>query len=367
MLVCTLFKSGHTKQTNQLFKGCSVCFVCFLIQKIMEIQDFFPIPIPHNGYYAVLGFGWYCNHGGYNILQIRKRMGECGMKRKVKALLALALTLALVSTTLGDNWLYVSAENAAGAEEQTDETTVAAEEETEEKPAAAVEDEPAAPEETTPVEETAPVEEKTAPAETVPDEKQTEEQKPETTEAPAEQPTEAPAETPVMEDDQKQRATVDGFAVRVKGNAGSNPYTAPSEWAGDTGIVDEYSDADIESYDSWGDLFEGITATGGSGSSSKNNSSNKTGPGQTLNGWVGSGEKWYYYNNGQTVKGWVNDGGTWYYCNPTTGLMETGWAIVNFKTYYLNPNHGGPFGAMVTGTQTIDGKTYNFAASGEVM
>ena len=120
-------------------------------------------------------------------------MGECGMKRKVKALLALALTLALVSTTLGDNWLYVSAENAAGAEEQSDEPTAAAEEETEEKPAAAVEDEPAAPEETAPVEEAAAVEEKTAPAETVPDEKQTEEQKPEAAEAPAEQPAEAPA------------------------------------------------------------------------------------------------------------------------------------------------------------------------------
>ena len=128
------------------------------------------------------------------------------MKRKVKALLALALTLALVSTTLGDNWLYVSAENAAGAEEQSDEPTAAAEEETEEKPAAVVEDEPAAPEETASVEEAAAVEEKTAPAETVPDEKQTEEQKPEAAEAPAEQPAEAPAETPVMEDDQKQPA-----------------------------------------------------------------------------------------------------------------------------------------------------------------
>ena len=117
------------------------------------------------------------------------------MKRKVKALLALALTLALVSTTLGDNWLYVSAENAAEAEEQTDEPTAAAEEETEEKPAAPEE---AAPEETAP--------EEAAPVETAPEEKQTEEQKPETTEAPAEQPTEAPAETPVMEDDQKQPA-----------------------------------------------------------------------------------------------------------------------------------------------------------------
>lgn len=121
------------------------------------------------------------------------------MKRKVKALLALALTLALVSTTLGDNWLYVSAENAAEAEEQTDEPTAAAEEETDE-PAAAPEE--TVSEETTPVEEAAPVEEETAPAESVPEEKQTEEQKPEAAETPAEQPTEAPA----MADEQKQPA-----------------------------------------------------------------------------------------------------------------------------------------------------------------
>ena len=132
------------------------------------------------------------------------------MKRKVKALLALALTLALVSTTLGDNWLYVSAENAAEAEEQTDEPAAAAEEETEEKPAAPEE---AAPEETvseeaTPVEETAAVEEETAlvkeeaaPVETAPEEKQTE-----AAEAPAEQPTGAPTETPAPADEQKQPA-----------------------------------------------------------------------------------------------------------------------------------------------------------------
>ena len=58
------------------------------------------------------------------------------MKRKVKALLALALTLAVVSTSLGDNLLYVSSENASEAEEQTDEPAAAAEEETEETPAA---------------------------------------------------------------------------------------------------------------------------------------------------------------------------------------------------------------------------------------
>ena len=107
------------------------------------------------------------------------------MKRKVKALLALALALTLISTTLGDNWLYVSAAEETEAEEAAPEE--AAPEET-------------VSEETTPVEEAAPVEEETAPAESVPEEKQTEEQKPEAAEAPAEQPTEAPA----MADEQKQ-------------------------------------------------------------------------------------------------------------------------------------------------------------------
>lgn len=168
------------------------------------------------------------------------------------------------------------------------------------------------------------------------------------------------------ENNDKQDAEYEGFAVRVKGNAGSNPYTAPSEWAGDTGIVDEYSDSELESYENWGDLFEGVSTTGGSSSSKSASGSSNAGPGQTLNGWVGSNETWYYYKDGAAVKGWYNDGANWYYLNPVTGLMETGWIIDNSKRYYLNPNHGGPLGSMVTGTQTIDGQTYTFAASGEV-
>ena len=165
--------------------------------------------------------------------------------------------------------------------------------------------------------------------------------------------------------DEYSDAHVDGFAVRVKGNAGSNPYTAPSDWLiiGD----DPTGDTEIETAETWGDLFEGVSTTSGSGSSSKSGSgSNAQGPGQTLNGWVGSDEKWYYYQNGKAVKGWYNDNGTWYYLNPATGLMQTGWVIDNSKRYYLNPNHGGPLGAMMTGTQVIDGQTYNLAASGEV-
>ena len=167
--------------------------------------------------------------------------------------------------------------------------------------------------------------------------------------------------------DEYSDAHVDGFAVRVKGNAGNNPYTAPSDWliVGD----DPTGDAEnVETVETWGDLFEGVSTVSGSGSSSKSGSGSSTqGPGQTLNGWVGSDEKWYYYQNGTAVKGWYNDNGTWYYLNPTTGLMQTGWVIDNSKRYYLNPNHGGPLGAMMTGTQVIDGQTYNLAASGEVM
>ena len=156
------------------------------------------------------------------------------MKRKVKALLALALTLALVSTTLGDNWLYVSAENAAEAKEQSDEPTAAAEEETDE-PAAAPEE--AAPEETAPVEEAAAAEEETAPVEPVPEEKQTEEQKLEAAEAPAEQPTEAPAmadeqkqptDNPVPADEQKQPAESPAPADEQK-QATENPAPADEQ------------------------------------------------------------------------------------------------------------------------------------------
>ncbi len=127
------------------------------------------------------------------------------MKRKVKALLALALTLALVSTTLGDSWLYVSAENAAETEEQADEPEAAVEEDTEEKPAEIVEE--------APQEEVVPAAEEVSEAE--PGEEQTEE-----TPAPAEEPEQAaentqpveetlaeqPAETPAQTEDQEQPA-----------------------------------------------------------------------------------------------------------------------------------------------------------------
>ena len=79
-------------------------------------------------------------------------------------------------------------------------------------------------------------------------------------------------------------------------------------------------------------------------------------------GWKYVRGRWYYLDktNGDMKTGWYKDGSTWYYLDPTNGDMKTGWIKVGGNWYYLNSS-----GAMVTGSQTIDGKVYNFASSGE--
>lgn len=78
--------------------------------------------------------------------------------------------------------------------------------------------------------------------------------------------------------------------------------------------------------------------------------------------WKYVGGRWYYFDktNGDMKTGWYKDGSTWYYLDPTNGDMKKGWIKVGGNWYYLNSS-----GAMVTGSQTIDGKVYNFASSGE--
>ena len=84
--------------------------------------------------------------------------------------------------------------------------------------------------------------------------------------------------------------------------------------------------------------------------------------GAMATGWYQEGSTWYYLDqsNGDMKTGWVKDGSTWYYLNASNGDMKTGWTKVGGNWYYLNSS-----GAMVTGSQTIDGKVYNFASSGE--
>ena len=84
--------------------------------------------------------------------------------------------------------------------------------------------------------------------------------------------------------------------------------------------------------------------------------------GSMSTGWKYVRGRWYYFDktNGDMKTGWYKDGSTWYYLDPTNGDMKTGWIKVGENWYYLNSS-----GAMVTGSQTIDGKVYNFASSGE--
>ena len=84
--------------------------------------------------------------------------------------------------------------------------------------------------------------------------------------------------------------------------------------------------------------------------------------GSMVTGWKYVRGRWYYLDNknGEMKTGWYKDGSTWYYLDPTNGDMKTGWIKVGGNWYYLNSS-----GAMVTGSQTIDGKVYNFASSGE--
>lgn len=84
--------------------------------------------------------------------------------------------------------------------------------------------------------------------------------------------------------------------------------------------------------------------------------------GSMSTGWKYVRGRWYYFDktNGDMKTGWYKDGSTWYYLDPTNGDMKTGWIKVGENWYYLNSS-----GAMVIGSQTIDGKVYNFASSGE--
>ena len=113
-------------------------------------------------------------------------------------------------------------------------------------------------------------------------------------------------------------------------------------------------------------------------------------------GWQKFGKYWYYFTNtnGIAYTGWHQTGAHWYYLDKT-GVMQTGWFKVcseddNCKWYYATKpdaaNSAHPEGSMVTGwlyddakwyyldtdgamlantSRTINGKTYNFNASGE--
>ena len=82
--------------------------------------------------------------------------------------------------------------------------------------------------------------------------------------------------------------------------------------------------------------------------------------GYMVTGWAFEGGQWFYHGaSGAQVAGWANMNGTWYYLDPASGAMATGWVFVDGTWYYL-----GASGAMATGWAYVDGAWYYLTPSG---
>ena len=80
-------------------------------------------------------------------------------------------------------------------------------------------------------------------------------------------------------------------------------------------------------------------------------------------GWLTYKEERYYFNgDGAMCTGWKKLSGNWYYLDPATGAMQTGWLELGDKSYYLKED-----GVMVTGLYEIDGVTFRFKDTGELI
>lgn len=104
------------------------------------------------------------------------------------------------------------------------------------------------------------------------------------------------------------------------------------------------------------------------------------GEGNFHTGWMMAGSVWYYFDgigtmatgwktvegkqyffsaNGAMYSGWLKEAGVWYYLKPGSGDLAIGWHTIGGKTYYFKSN-----GRMVIGSVEIEGKRYEFDASG---
>lgn len=82
-----------------------------------------------------------------------------------------------------------------------------------------------------------------------------------------------------------------------------------------------------------------------------------------LTGWQNINNHWYYFDttNAWAKTGWYKSNtGYWYYFDNNNAWALTGWQKINNTWYYFDNTNAN----MLTGTQTIDGKTYNFASNG---
>ena len=77
--------------------------------------------------------------------------------------------------------------------------------------------------------------------------------------------------------------------------------------------------------------------------------------------WQSGAAGWRYHSDGgQPVGGWIQDGAEYYHTDEN-GYMQTGWyqdMADNGRWYYLNPQQGGPQGALKTGWLLDNGRWY---------
>ncbi len=80
--------------------------------------------------------------------------------------------------------------------------------------------------------------------------------------------------------------------------------------------------------------------------------------GDYITGWQDLNGAWYYFQNkGNAVTGWKKIDKRWYYFGEDS-KMVTGWIQLGDYWYYLNEGGDDTLGAMLTGTQTINGVSY---------
>lgn len=84
--------------------------------------------------------------------------------------------------------------------------------------------------------------------------------------------------------------------------------------------------------------------------------------GSLKKGWRNVDGKRYYFTLTGTYTGWKEIKSKWYYFDED-GSIKTGWLTYNGNKYYLSKTKGSQ-GVMLTGVQTISGKTYYFNDTG---
>lgn len=104
--------------------------------------------------------------------------------------------------------------------------------------------------------------------------------------------------------------------------------------------------------------------------------------GYAATGWRYLSDGWHLFSGSCAhLKGWAANGSHWFYLDETSGLMKTGWVLVNHNWYYLDLSGAmqtgwlfldntwywlEPSGLMATGFKLVNGALYHFSQSGSM-